>query len=158
MRDPVEVEEPIKQKGQVTGYQTVVKDPGVEDKRTLIVESEFARVLKVSAREGSTLSPIVRDAWDTGNLQSLTRNSPLKATGAHISILGHVTRDELKRYLDTTEAGNGFGNRFLWIAVRRSKALPEGGRIQDVELRAFGKAALRGCPSCSIRPRDATGR
>jgi hypothetical protein len=56
------------------------------------------------------------------------------ATGAHISIIGHITRDELLRYLDDTEAANGFGNRFLWICVRRSKVLPEGGRLSDGEL------------------------
>ena len=134
VRDAVEVQEPIKEKGHITGYQTVVKDPGVDDKRALIIEPEFAQVLKVMAREGNTLSPIIRKAWDDGHLQSLTRNSPLKATGAHISILGHIVTDELRRYLDSTEAGNGFANRFLWIAVRRSKALPEGGQIHDVDL------------------------
>jgi len=36
--------------------------------------------------------------------------------------------------LDDTEAANGFGNRFLWLCVRRSKALPEGGRLTDGEL------------------------
>ena len=37
-------------------------------------------------------------------------------------------------YLDRTEAGNGFANRFLWVCVRRSKCLPEGGRLQEVNL------------------------
>ena len=53
------------------------------------------------------------------------------ATDAHISILGHITKDELLRYLTDTEAGNGFANRFLWICVRRSKTLPEGGGSPD---------------------------
>ena len=30
------------------------------------------------------------------------------ATGGQISIIGHVTKDELLRYLSDTEAGNGF--------------------------------------------------
>src|SRR5439155_25377754 len=50
-----------------------------------------------------------------------------KATGAHISVIGHATRPELKRDLTDTEAANGFGNRFLWLCSRRSKCLPEGG-------------------------------
>jgi len=37
------------------------------------------------------------------------------------------------RSLDDTEAANGFGNRFLWACVQRSKILPEGGRIQEVD-------------------------
>jgi hypothetical protein len=59
----------------------------------------------------------------------LTKNSPAKATHAHISIIGHITRDELIRYLSSTEAGNGFGNPFLWVCARRSKVLPEGGNL-----------------------------
>ncbi len=47
------------------------------------------------AREGNTLSAIIRQAWDTGNLQVKTRNNPNRATGAHISIIGHITKDEL---------------------------------------------------------------
>jgi hypothetical protein len=52
--------------------------------------------------------------------------------GAHL-ILGHVTRDELLRFLTSTDAANGFANRFLWICSRRSKSLPEGGDIQSVD-------------------------
>src|SRR5882672_11360552 len=59
----------------------------------------------------------------------MTKNSPARATGAHISIIGHITKDELLRLLDKTEAANGFGNRHLWVCVRRSKVLPEGGRL-----------------------------
>ncbi len=109
-------------------------DPGVQDKRLLVVEGEFASTLRVLKREGNTLSPVIRSAWDTGSLNTLTKNSPAKATGAHITIIGHITRQELLRYLDDTEAGNGFGNRFLWACARRSKCLPEGGRIHEVNL------------------------
>ncbi|MBI2841875.1 MAG: hypothetical protein HYX78_00590, partial [Armatimonadetes bacterium] len=56
------------------------------------------------------------------------------ATEGHISIIGHITRNELLRYLDSTEAGNGFGNRFLWVCVRRSKILPEGGKLRPERL------------------------
>jgi len=109
-------------------------DIGVNDKRLMVVEGEFASTLRVLKREGNTLSAVMRSAWDTGTLNTLTKNSPARATGAHISIIGHITRHELLRYLDDTEAGNGFGNRFLWGCARRSKCLPEGGRIHEVNL------------------------
>ncbi len=109
-----------------------VKDEGVQDKRLLLYESEFASVLRLLGRDGNTLSPVVRNAWDTGRLSTLSKNSPTKATDAHISIIGHITKDELKRYLNSTEAGNGFANRFLFVYVKRSKELPEGGRIHEV--------------------------
>ncbi|MDO8137457.1 MAG: CHC2 zinc finger domain-containing protein [Candidatus Brocadiales bacterium] len=127
VRDPIERTDSVKEKGRITGYQTEVIDQGVEDKRLFVLEPEFSRVLKVLDRDGSTLSPVIRQAWDTGDLKILTKTSPAKATGAHISIVGHITKGELLRYLDNTEAGNGFGNRFLWLCVRRSKCLPEGG-------------------------------
>ena len=134
VRDPIEKQEPVRDGKQITGYQTVKVDAGVSDKRLLIVESELASALRVMGREGSTLSPLIRQAWDTGDLRVLTKNSPAKATGAHISIIGHITRDELLRFLSSTETANGFANRFLWVCARRSKLLPEGGRIHDVDL------------------------
>jgi len=132
VRDPIERREPIKERGRTTGYETVLVDAGVEDKRLLVIEAEFASVLRILQREGNTLSPIIRNAWDSGNLRSLTKNSPAVASGAHISIIGHVTKSELLRYLENTEAGNGFANRFLWVCVRRSKCLPDGGNLDEV--------------------------
>jgi len=98
----------------------------------LVIESEFANVLKVMTREGNTLSPVIRSAWDCGDLKTMVKNSPAKATGAHISIVGHITRDELRRLLTQTESANGFANRFCWLAVKRSKCRPDGGAIHTV--------------------------
>jgi hypothetical protein len=101
------------------------------DRRLLAYEPEFAAVLKVLSRDGNTLSSTLRQAWDSGTLDILTKNNPIRATAAHVSVLAHVTKEDLLRYLTETEAGNGFGNRFLWAAVKRSKLLPEGGRQID---------------------------
>jgi len=103
------------------------------DKRLLVKESEFASVLKMPARDGNTLSTTLREAWDGGVLSTLTKNAPERATGAHISVIGHITRDELRRYLSETERANGFGNRFLWLHVKRSKLLPDGGNLDSVD-------------------------
>lgn len=136
VRDPILKREREKaHKGSV--YVDVEVDPGVADKRLLVIESEFASTLRVIAREGSTLSALMRDAWDRGDLRSLTKNSPARATGAHISIIGHITRDELRAELTRTDAANGFANRFLFVAVKRSKLLPVGGKLSDVDFRAF---------------------
>lgn len=109
-------------------------DPGVLDKRLLVVESEFASVLKAASREGNILSATIRQSWDTGNLATLTKNNPVKATGAHISIVGHITEMELRKYLGEVEVFNGLANRFIWLCVKRSKVLPEGGRIYETDL------------------------
>ena len=141
VRDRIERREPIKEKGLYTGgYQMAEVDPGVSDKRLLVIESEFMRVLKMAERDGNTLSITIRQAWETGDLQILTKNNPAKAIGAHISIIGHITRDELLRGLDSTEAANGFANRFLWVCARRSKFLPFGGDLPDS---AFGRLVVQ---------------
>ena len=133
VRDAIEKVEPGEGGNGTAENRTVVLDPGEEDKRLLTLESEFASTLRVLKRDGSTLSATIRNAWDSGHLSVLTKNSPARATGAHISIIGHITRTELLRYLDSTEAANGFGNRFLWCCVRRSKFLPEGGAAHSVD-------------------------
>jgi hypothetical protein len=112
-------------------------DPGVPDKRLLVYVPELASIFQVMARQGGTLSAVVREAWDDGRLRITTKNSPAVATDAHISIIGHITRDELVRYFDRTELGNGFANRFLWVASTRARLLPFGGRIESVDFTGF---------------------
>jgi hypothetical protein len=134
VRDPIEQTKPCpgKKKGDPFEYETFIADQGETDKRRLVIEAEFASVLKVMRREGNNLSPVIRAAWDSGELNTMVKNCPARATGAHISIVGHITREELRRFLTETESANGFANRFCWVAVRRSKFLPEGGAIGSV--------------------------
>lgn len=108
-------------------------DAGVADKRMLFVEGEFALVLRVLSREGNTLSAIVRNAWDGKNLQTLTKTAPVKASKPHIGVIGHISADELLRYVNATELANGFLNRFLLLAVRRTQMLPDGGDLAGVD-------------------------
>lgn len=131
VRDPVWEKESIKEKGRVVDYQDVIVDAGESDKRLLIVEPEFASTLTAMSREGNILSAVIRQAWDDGNLSPLTRNNPIKATGAHVSTIGHITWPELLARLDDTSKANGFANRFLWPLVRRSKELPDGAAIPE---------------------------
>jgi hypothetical protein len=127
-------------------------DPGITDKRFLVVQSELASTLRVMGRDGSTLSPVMREAWDHGDLQIMTKNSPAKATAAHVSMIGHITKVELRRYLTLTEQGNGFANRFLWICSQRSKLLPDGGG--EVDFTSFDKrlaAAITSARDLKVR-------
>jgi Protein of unknown function (DUF3987) len=113
-------------------------DAGTADKRLMLVTEEFAGALRVMERAGNTLSPVLRDAWGTSKLQTLTKNSPIKATDSHISIIGHVTDDELRAVLTKVEMANGFANRFLFARVRRSKLLPHGGHLDFEALQDLG--------------------
>jgi hypothetical protein len=102
----------------------------VLDKRLLVLEPEFAQVLRQGMRAGNTLSATIRCAWDNGNLQTLTKNDPVKATGAHVCVVGHITADELRAELTATDSANGFANRFIFMCVQRSKTLPFGGPME----------------------------
>lgn len=128
VRDAMEAEQAAQVQGAPTARRRPAFDPGEKDKRLLVLDAEFASTLHVMERSGNTLSPVLRTAWDGEVLRILTKNWPAKATDTHISIIGHVTKDEVLRYLDRTEVANGFANRFIWVAVRRSKLLPEGGQ------------------------------
>jgi Protein of unknown function (DUF3987)/Primase C terminal 2 (PriCT-2) len=114
-------------------------DPGVGDKRLLIIEPEFAGVLAVSERPGNTINPLLRKAWDGAVLETLTRKAPLRATDTHISVIGHITEDELRARLTRTDMANGFANRFLFTLVKRSKELPFGGDLTDSQILDLGE-------------------
>ena len=58
---------------------------------------------------------------------TITKHSPTRATRPFISIIGHITADELRQALDHTSMANGYANRFLFACVKRSKLLPHGG-------------------------------
>jgi len=102
-------------------------DPGAPDPRLLVVEPEFASVLKATGRDVSTLSPVLRAAWDGRPLQLLTRTAPARASQAHVAVIGHITAAELRSQLSAIELANGFMNRFVLLACRRVRLLPEGG-------------------------------
>jgi Protein of unknown function (DUF3987) len=100
-------------------------DEGASDKRLLVLEAEFGHVIAVAAREGSTLSALLRAGWDGSEpLANRTKRSRIIATNAHVSALAAITAEELVRNLPETEAANGFLNRFLLAYVERSKLLP----------------------------------
>jgi hypothetical protein len=133
VRDAIDEQHAIKERNRVVGYEMVITDPGVKDKRLLIIEPEFASALRVMEREGNTLSAQLRQAWDHGNVGTLTKHKAARARSVHASLLGHITREELLRYFSRTEQANGFGNRILWTCVHRSKLLPEGGRLEEID-------------------------
>ena len=117
--------------------QWVVIHPGVEDKRLVIVTEEFSSALQSMAREGNTLSSIIRQVFDSGNLEPLTKSVKIKSTGAHIGILGHITIMELNGLLQECQIHNGLINRFLWFCARRQKVLPFPKPISDNDMAVF---------------------
>lgn len=107
-------------------------DPGAKDPRLLVVESEFASVLKAVARDINTLSPVLRSAWDGRPLALLTRTAPARASNPHLAVIGHITAAELLHHANSLEIANGLLNRFIFIAARRARLLPEGGHPEPL--------------------------
>jgi hypothetical protein len=138
-----------------------VEDAGVSDKRLLGVEEEFASVLRQANRDSNIITATLRQAWDTGNLRTLTKTTPTRATNAHVSVIGHITVDELRQELTKTDKANGFANRFLWVMVRRSKVLPEGGALHTENLQPLTSALNRAAREARTRgelTRDSAAR
>jgi hypothetical protein len=134
MRDPSEPKTHPK-----TG-ETVIEDPGVNDKRLMVHEEEFSSILKVAGRDGSILSETVRKAWDGESpLRNLVKRSPVQATSPHVSFLGHITGEELRRELTEVSQANGLANRFLWVYAQRSKLLPDAPRLNSVTVDRLAK-------------------
>ncbi len=109
---------------------------GVSDKRLLIVEEELGGTLSAAARMENTLTATLRSAWDGKDLRTLAKNCPTRATAPHISLIGHITLDELKKKLRGDALSNGFANRFLWIFAARTRMLPNGGTLRIEQLSA----------------------
>ena len=100
------------------------------DKRLLVVETEFARVIKVMRRPHDTLSVVLRNIWDCKSpLRTVTKLNAARATNAHVSVIGHITLEELTKDFNDVDVFNGFANRFLWLSVKRSRILSQGGII-----------------------------
>jgi hypothetical protein len=108
------------------------------DRRLFVHEGEFAKTLKVASREGNVLSEVLRLAWDSGDLQVMTKD-PVRVVGAHVSIVAHITEEELHATLTSLQAANGFANRFLLACARRSRLLPSGGSLDDEVIADLGK-------------------
>jgi hypothetical protein len=114
------------------------KHPAITDKRAMVVETEFANTLTVMTREGNTLSGVMRDGWDCRPRLSILTKTRIHASNPHISILGHITLDELRFQLDRVHLTNGFANRFLIAIVKRSQLLPFGGEVEAAKIDRLG--------------------
>ena len=90
-------------------------------------------------REGGTLSPVLRQAWDGERLAVRSRGGTASVDDPHMSVIGHVTSEELRAKLTDTDMANGFGNRHLFVLVTRSKLLPDGGALPEEAMIDLGR-------------------
>jgi len=124
--------------GMTSGEGLIKRAADGGDKRLFVNESEFVRALVGAGRDGSTLSAVMREAWDSGDLNVMTKEE-VTATGVHVCILGHITLEEAQVSITGLHAGSGFANRFLWTLARRGKLLPSGGNLDDQIVAELGR-------------------
>jgi len=148
--------------GSGEGLITHLKRNEETEHRALILESELGRLLTVMNREGSTLSPMIRDAWDGVPMGRVLAHSSQLVKWHHVGMVAHITPVELRAKLGDVDAANGFGNRFLWLAVHRTKLVPfpESPRsavtpylngLNAAIVKAEGMGELRWSPSATER-------
>ncbi len=125
VRDPSMRKPTAKEVKNGAGDQ-VVDDEGATDKRLMISEEEFVSVLARASDKTSTITPRLRESWDSREvLRNSAKGSKQKATGPHVSFIGHITNEELKAKMDgSADIVNGFVNRFLWFACTRVDEKP----------------------------------
>lgn len=159
VRDPIIETVAIREKGRPTTYKDEQTDSGQSDKRLLVVEPEFARVLSAGQRQGNTLTAVIREAWDGKPLGLMTKTKKARCNEPHVSIISHITKEELLRCLSDTETANGYANRFLFICARRSSVLPLGGeRIDWTDIQIGLRSAINNARQTEEVPFDSEAR
>ena len=110
------------------------------DRRLFLLTEELAPVLHLLGHNSGQLAPLLRSAWDGGDLYAHNGTHLLCATNAHLSMVAHITPSELAHHFTRTEAHNGFASRCLWTNVRtnvqRSRSLPHGASLPSDQLAA----------------------
>jgi hypothetical protein len=96
---------------------------GGTDGRTLIIEEEWASVLKGQKRDRN-FSTLFRTAWDGKTISNRTKKDGYQTVmrpllGFH----AHITPGEWGKYVSASEALGGSYNRILPVLVERSKML-----------------------------------
>jgi hypothetical protein len=62
----------------------------------------------------------------------MAKNARRAATAPHISIVSHITPEELVKLQTDADVFGGTWNRFLWIASKRARLRPHGGDFDDL--------------------------
>lgn len=105
----------------------VIKDQGALSKIVLFLEPELSRLLKAGKREGSTVTETIRNAWDQVPLEINTSQRSIRSTDYNVSLIAHITPNELKSLVTDIDSSNGFLNRFLFCLAGNAepKVFPE---------------------------------
>ncbi|GAA3154476.1 DUF3987 domain-containing protein [Nonomuraea roseoviolacea] len=88
----------------------------------LMIEEEFADLLKVSARYKS-FGKAIRRSWEGASISNRTKEAVIHVDAPHVSIIGNVTPAEFSASIGKADRAGGTLNRFLCLYVERSKKI-----------------------------------
>jgi Protein of unknown function (DUF3987) len=132
LRDPFE-QQVKNNKAAGPEFRTITV-PGITDKRLCVREGELASIFQLASKGESRADIVFRDGWDGKTIQNLVKGKGADGVSLsaqclepHLSISGDTTISELKRKMPPGSDQNGFGNRFLYCFVYRTKKCPLGG-------------------------------
>ena len=103
--------------------EEVVAIEGSPDKRVLYVEEELGALFNKMVTQES-VEKMITKAWDSGALETATKKESMRCARPHVSIIGHITPDELFDRLDKRLLDNGFSNRWLYMLIKRTAVVP----------------------------------
>ncbi|MEU8175695.1 hypothetical protein AB0C14_22690 [Microbispora hainanensis] len=88
----------------------------------LMLEEEFADLLKVSARYKS-MGKALRRSWEGASISNRTKEAVIQVDAPHVSIIGNITPTEWATSIGKADRAGGTLNRFLPLYVERSKKI-----------------------------------
>jgi hypothetical protein len=101
------------------------------DKRTLLLESEYQRLLSTMGRDDGAFSGVLRKLWAYERASVDKGTDPRKlitikaARGSHVSMIAHITPQELRKRTNQVRRDGGLENRMLWVySHKRPEPVP----------------------------------
>jgi hypothetical protein len=150
IKDSSSYQKRVTKKG-ITTFETVVV-PGVDDKRLCIREGEISALFKLASAHDTNAAETLRNSWDSTELRNNVAgkdndgaSNSLACREPHVSISGDTTINELKATIPPGSDKNGFGNRFLYCYIYRTKLVPNNGPEVDFkeDIAYFQKIAAK---------------
>ncbi|MCC2278503.1 DUF3987 domain-containing protein [Streptomyces sp. ET3-23] len=126
----------------VVGGAGLIQAVADRDGHALIVDTEYARVLRAGRRQAN-LSQVLRDLWDGAAVATSRAKEPVQVDDPRVSIMGHITPEEFRASMSATERDGGSYNRLLILPVAQVRWLSEREQMPVHLIPEAGEAVAR---------------
>lgn len=107
-------------------------DDDLKGRPVMFIEEEMDNFIS-NAKRDTRVGTMLRKAWDGSDLRHKTAKEDLKVQNPHVSVIGHAQPKNWGAISGSKDAQGGTYNRFIPIAVTRSKTLPVFGGVDPTE-------------------------